>query len=773
MELRSKRAGGRGFLRKGWILPIAAIFAGGICPGAKGLNELTTLASVRSLTNAEASKTYRVSFEATVTYYRDYDVDLFVQDGSAAIYVYYRPGASLLPGDRVLVTGKTRESFRPIVVADSVEVVRNGTLPKPVKVDVQQLFDASHDCEFVTMHGVVRSAAMVWSAGRRNIYMQVLTQGGYIDVAVNSDDSSALVNLIDAEVEITGVMISKFDEKMQQSGAGIDVGSLSGIKILRAAASKPQSLPITPVENVLRGYRVRDLTERLQVEGIITYYQPGLAVVLQNGAESIWVTTLSDAPLRIGDRAFASGFPDVRNGYLCLNYGEVRDTQLHEPVSPVPVSSKEMKSGDHAFNLVSAEGQIVMEARESARDEYVVRSNGRLFSAVFRHPSNSSAQELPPMKQIPIGSRVRVTGVNMFYSTDPFNGPVASDLLLRDFDDIVVLDPPSLLTIRNLLLTVATLLVFVVLFAARGWKLERKIRQQTSRFAALSDAQAEIERRRSLILEEINGNGPLPVILESIVELVSFRLDGSPSWFESKDGACLVERPRDLRGLKVIRKEMRTGTGDRLGFIAAALGANVEPDDDQSEALSVGARMATLAIETRRLYADLIHRSEFDQLTGAHNRFSLEKHLDALIESCRVGGNCFGLIYLDLDGFKQVNDVYGHHVGDLYLEHVATRLQGRLRSHDILARVGGDEFSALISEVKTRADVEEVLRRLIDSLNEPMILENNTFLGAASFGFALFPEDGGTKDSLLAAADSAMYRAKNVKKSVREASIVG
>ena len=736
------------------------------------MNRLTTLSSVRSLTNAEASKGYSVSFEATVTYYRDYDIDLFVQDGSAAIYVYFRPGASLLPGDRVLVTGKTRASFRPIVVADSVKVLRNGILPKPVRVDFQQLFDTTHDCELVTTHGIVRSAAMVWSARRRNLYMQVLTEGGYIDVAVNDDGSSAPANLLDAEVEVTGVMTSKFDEKLQQSGAAIDVGSLAGVKILRDAASKPQSLPITPMEDVLRGYRVRDLTERLQVAGSITYYQPGVAVVLQNGAKSIWITTQSDAPLRIGDRAYASGFPDVRNGYPVLNYGEVRDTQLNEPVSPVPVSWKEMESGDHAFNLVSAEGQVVMDAREAAQDEFVLRSNGRLFSAVFRHPGNPSGLELPPMRRIPIGSRVRVTGVNMFYSTDPFHGPVASDLLLRDYDDIVVLAPPSLLTIRNLLLTVAALLVFVLLFAVRGWKLEHKIRQQTSRFAALSHATAEIERKRSLILEEINGNSPPPVILQSIADLVSFRLGGSCSWFESKDGACLVERPRDLRGMKVVRQEMHNGSGDRLGFIAAAHAQDAKPDDDQHEALSMGARLATLAIETRRLYADLVRRSEFDQLTGAHNRFSLEKHLDALIESCKAGNQCFGLIYLDLDGFKQVNDVCGHHIGDLYLEHVAARLQSRLRSHDILARVGGDEFAALISEVHSRTDVEEVVRRLNSSLREPLLVENGTFRAAASFGFAIFPEDGTTKDSLLAAADSAMYKAKNVKRSIREAAVV-
>ena len=90
-----------------------------------------------------------------------------------------------------------------------------------------------------------------------------------------------------------------------------------------------------------------------------------------------------------------------------------------------------------------------------------------------------------------------------------------------------------------------------------------------------------------------------------------------------------------------------------------------------AEALAMGAGLATLAIETRRLYSDLIHRSEFDLLTDIQNRFSLEKQLDSLIEEARLTAGIFGLIYIDLDDFKLVNDRYGHHVGDLYLQEAA------------------------------------------------------------------------------------------------------
>jgi diguanylate cyclase (GGDEF)-like protein len=349
----------------------------------------------------------------------------------------------------------------------------------------------------------------------------------------------------------------------------------------------------------------------------------------------------------------------------------------------------------------------------------------------------------------------------MFYSTDPFSGPSASDLLLRTSDDVVAIAAPSLLTVHNLLLTVAALLIVTLLFAARGWGLERKMRRQTSRFAALADLQAEIERRRSRILEDINGNGPLSSILEQITGLVSFRLDGSPAWIESKDGACLVPRPHDLRGLQMARHELTSGSGNRLGTILAVQPPYVQSVTDPEESLAMGARLATLAIESRKLYADLIQRSEMDQLTGAHNRFSLEKHLDRLIATATEENTRFGVIYLDLDGFKQVNDLYGHRVGDLYLEQVAARIQARLRSHDLLARVGGDEFAALISDVNTAAEINEVIRRLQSSFDEPILIENLSLHAAASFGFAIFPDDGITDDNLLAAADSAMYVAKN------------
>ena len=124
----------------------------------------------------------------------------------------------------------------------------------------------------------------------------------------------------------------------------------------------------------------------------------------------------------------------------------------------------------------------------------------------------------------------------------------------------------------------------------------------------------------------------------------------------------------------------------------------------------------------------------------------------------------FGLIYIDLNDFKQVNDVYGHRVGDYYLQEAATRMKHQLREDDMLARLGGDEFAVLVSRVHNRGQVDEVARRLERSFEAPFAFDGYVIHGSASIGLAIYPADGTTRESLLSAADAAMYVVKQTKK---------
>jgi diguanylate cyclase (GGDEF)-like protein len=199
-------------------------------------------------------------------------------------------------------------------------------------------------------------------------------------------------------------------------------------------------------------------------------------------------------------------------------------------------------------------------------------------------------------------------------------------------------------------------------------------------------------------------------------------------------------------------------------MLYAALESMDANEKEEQEALTAGVRLATLSIETRKLYSDLVHRSEFDLLTDMYNRFSLDHHLLEMIDKAKETGSSFGLIYVDLDDFKLVNDMYGHHIGDLYLQEVSRRMKRQLRTGDVLGRLGGDEFAALVTVVRGRIDVEEIAQRLERCFDAPFALDGYHLNGAASVGMAIYPVDGTTSDSLLTAADAAMYSAKNSKR---------
>lgn len=734
--------------------------------GPAPVTTVTTLKGIHALTKAEARSGRPVAFEATVTYYNPSDVDLFVQDGGEAIYVETTPNANLAPGDRVMVRGHTRASFSTDVLSESVVVLHHGAPPEAVPADFVRLIRAELDCMRVSVHATIRSADTVNFGNMHGIYLKLQMDRGSIDATVVGTDASQLKDLLDADVEITGVVSGKFDSKMQLIGILLEVSSLADVKVLKTAQVSPDSLPITPMDQVLASYYVHDETRRVRVKGTITYYQPGASVVLQNGDRSLWITTHSSNPMRIGDVATATGFPDTRDGFLSLMDGEIQDTNVFEPVQPEPSTWRQLatwNSGDpdgHQNDLVSFEGQIVAAVREDSQDEYVLASNGKLFTAIYRHPPAN--RPLPVMKEIAAGTRIRVTGICMVVQAnniDPTEQEVPFNILLRSYDDVEVVANPSLLNVRNLTYLVGVLLVLLFLAGARGWVAERKVRRQKTTLA-------DMERRRARILEDLNGTRPLAEILEQITELASFKMNGAPCWCKVVDGAQLGNCPQKLDSLRVVEEQIPARSGTPLGTIHAAFDPLIKPHASEAETLSSTAALASLAIETRRLYSDLVHRSEFDLLTDIHNRFSLEKYLDQQIEHARENAGILGLIYIDLNEFKQVNDVYGHLVGDLYLQEVATRMKHQLRSVDMLARLGGDEFAVLLTQVRNRAEVEEIALRLERSLDKPFSAEGYLVHGSASVGIALYPEDGGTRDQLLSTADAAMYVNKHIRKAV-------
>jgi diguanylate cyclase (GGDEF)-like protein len=734
---------------------LARVVAAGAAPPAPPI----TLHAAATLTNAEASKRLPVSFEATVTYFRSFDKDLFVQEGGDAIYVHANTSLKLTPGDRIRVTGTMHDSFRPYVESSDILRLGHGALPKPEHPSFAQMIRSDTDCKFVTVHAFVLSADLI--PDRRSptpaIFLRMSVDGAPADANVDSDDENALKDLLGSEVQITGTVSGEFDNKMQQTGLLFHIQSLDGVKILKHASSDPWSLPVTPMDHIITGYQTANNSERLRVQGTITYYEPGTALVLQDGSKSLWIATESYSPLRIGNLASAIGFPDVQNGFLTLTRSEVQDSSIQAPVVPSLFTWRELALGGNeghsrAFDLVSVEGQVVTEVRQATEDEYVIDSDGHLFSAILRHPVRLQPATLAPMRGIPPGARVRVTGICMLTDANPFNGEVPFNILMRGLDDIQIVAQPPWLNLHHLRLIVGLLLAIVLVMGMRGWLLGYKNRRNIVSLAY-------VEQRRARILEDINHSRPLAGTLERITELVSVRLNGAACWCHVAEGATLGNQPARLSAasLRTVEHPIPSRSGQPLGSLFAAFDARTKPSIAEREALAMAAALATLAIETSRLYTDLVHRSEFDLLTDVQNRFVMEKKLTAMIHAARQSAGVFGLIYIDLNQFKLVNDVHGHLVGDLYLQEVAQRMKRQLRPGDTLARLGGDEFAVLVPVVHNRDEVEEIAVRLEFCFHEPFVRDECVIHGSASVGVALYPEDAETLETLLSAADASMY----------------
>ncbi|WPJ98778.1 EAL domain-containing protein [Pseudomonas putida] len=175
------------------------------------------------------------------------------------------------------------------------------------------------------------------------------------------------------------------------------------------------------------------------------------------------------------------------------------------------------------------------------------------------------------------------------------------------------------------------------------------------------------------------------------------------------------------------------------------------------------ARTAELARSLTLANQELTQLALHDTLTDLPNRTLLADRIEQAIAKVAEQGGCFALMFIDLDGFKPVNDAFGHHIGDLLLKAVAARLRGHLHSQDTLARIGGDEFVLLV-ELQEPNDAMDVAVKQVNLVSRPFRVAEHDLQLSASLGIVLYPGNGQDQHELLRNADAAMYHAKSAGK---------
>lgn len=161
---------------------------------------------------------------------------------------------------------------------------------------------------------------------------------------------------------------------------------------------------------------------------------------------------------------------------------------------------------------------------------------------------------------------------------------------------------------------------------------------------------------------------------------------------------------------------------------------------------------------TQKLYL----QSSTDSLTGTYNRFQFDRFIKEVISAADRFKHTAALMFIDLDNFKNINDSFGHHVGDMLLVEVSHRLKLCLRGNDFIARIGGDEFAIILGEVHDKKTAEKIAQKIIDELSKSVDLEGHYIRVGASVGIAYYPQKGVDAENLVRSADVAMYHAKSL-----------
>ena len=201
-------------------------------------------------------------------------------------------------------------------------------------------------------------------------------------------------------------------------------------------------------------------------------------------------------------------------------------------------------------------------------------------------------------------------------------------------------------------------------------------------------------------------------------------------------------------------------TASATGLICVFPGDDQQPTERDSQILHRSAELAAICVRHHTTTRQLAHLVRHDLLTGLPNRVLFQDRLQQAVTMAQRSGKHVGLLAIDVDYFKQINDTFGHDVGDAALQQFAQRVRKQLRQTDTLARVGGDEFIAVLPELSDPTGATTVAKKIVECLAEPFLLGGKRHLIGASIGVALYPDHAIDAQDLIRVADSQLYRTK-------------
>lgn len=692
------------------LAPIAEAQAAPAPPLA--LRAITSAGEAHSLTSAQAALALPVHLSGVVTCVdpaTPYGHSAFIlYDSTGTIYVLFpeKYNGMFSAGSVVDVIGVSGAGkFAPVVWSSQVRVIGHSHLPEnPPLKDLIHLKTGSEDGKWVEIEGTIRAAF----EHDRYVIVELAMLGGSVDVTMPREAGVDYQRLVDAKVRIRGNAVPLMNANDQFVGVHLLSPGLSVLKMIEKPPSgDPFQLPVTPIDKLLRWDQVSAPLHRIHLRGQVTLVRPGSLVCIHDAARGVCAQTSQNTQFNIGDLVDAIGFPETENGGAALKDAAFKSSGQSTAVAVKAMTAGEVLQGRNDSDLIQVEGQLIASDLATSGDTLLLESGNVAFSAIV--PKDLAAS---PGAKWKIGSTLRITGICSLRVENERGrvvfgeAPVATTfrVLMRSPQDAIVLSRPSWWTTGSALVALGILLVAVI--AALTWiaRLRHRVRVQT---AALKKAQEE--------------------------------------------AAAINELAHAMQ--EVTAKRRLTGRVSATG-------------SEQIAQLGIGFNRMLAELEqgeqaTRLAEAKLQRLALTDELTGLPNRRAF---LEQLTQNLALAGReelILAVLFIDLDGFKAVNDRLGHAAGDLLLQEVSKRLRSRIREADTLARLGGDEFTIMLTGLQAARDAEAVAGKLLGVLSERIMIESHEVSIGASIGICLCPRDGVDAELLMKNADSAMYEAKN------------
>lgn len=751
-------------------VPVLLLFASFAYPQphspSGSLPALRTIHDVFKLSKAEAALGYPIQLDAVITYSDAEWGLLFVQDSTGVTFIDVHSRNEKFPqGTHVRISAVSSSGDDgPAIGLTKILVVGKGVLPPPVELSVARLATGEGESYRVATEGILHPCERDW----HRVCFRLYDGQNKVWVMAPQQESPASRRLIGAIVRVQGLAGRHVDPDLNRMGTRVYINDISDIGVdSPSAPASPSTITL------IGGLRAADADERFadqtHLRGTVTWQSPGL-FTLRDDTGTAFVRTSNAVSIRTGSSVDAIGFLSHGPLGLELSDAEIRpasgQAQSSDP-APIQVTAAEIIRHSLNGRRVRLKARLVGQSADPTEFVYQLEEGTQRFKAVLLR--NNATHEIVGLSR---DSVLEVTGVALIHAgKSEWPGPLL--ILVESPNDIVVRSGIGWLTFRRGLMILGLMVLCIALPLIWVSALHRTVRRQTATIRARLESELHLETKYSRLVErnlaavfswrpdgEIVDCNPAFVRMlgfESAEKLVGrschdFQVDPG-----QRVALCDTLQEKPLSNQKV---SLRRDDGTIVHLLM-----NITPVRTaegmiyETTAIDVTLLRNNQA-ELQRAKDAAVFESLNDPLTGLPNRKLLMDTLSSLVSVTHDNAGMIALLYLDLDGFKLVNDSLGHTVGDALLVQVAARLRSWMREGDMLARLGGDEFVAIMHAIHAREEAIMLAEKLLEDVSSAFEVKGHHLAVGASIGISVFPDDAANAEELIQRADSAMYVGK-------------